>query len=135
MIQKGASYAGINFEQIYEDVPTSARYGALVGVATDSGQKDVDTLLDKAIKTVDVMKIPPTTLSVTVKDLPGDPNYNIPAVPIFGVVHPGDTVQVDIDDEANQVHGVFRVDTFTWEGPNKYSLTFLNPSVDSIGAL
>jgi len=128
LIQKGASYAGINFEQIYEDIAASEKYGAMVGVATDSGQKDVDWLLAEAIKSVNVLKVPPLSLSVTVKDLPGDPAHNIPAVPIFGAVHTGDSVQVDIDDGANQVHGVFRIGTFKYMGPNKYQLTFLNPS-------
>jgi hypothetical protein len=100
----------------------------MVGVMTDSGQKDVDWLLAEAVKSINVLKVPPIGFNVTVKDLPGDPSHNIPPVPIFGSVHTGDSVQVDIDDGANQVHGVFRIETFKYMGPSKYQLTFLNPA-------
>lgn len=118
LYEVGASDGVIQFEASYEDAAASGAYGAMVGVETNSGEKDVDWLADKAQKSVEKKKAPIKTVSVTAKNTP---------VQLFGNIHTGDVVPCRIDDSDNYVNEDLRIKTLEWVDPQTLQLELIEP--------
>lgn len=113
----GGSNGTIKFEQSYENVYASNKYGALVGTVSDGSEQDLTWLLAKAQQ------------QVAVRSQPIAQHYIIVSVDKLGKIHPGDSVWVRIDDGANQCSAPFRVQAVTWLQNETLQLDFVPPNL------
>lgn len=113
----GGSNGSVKFEQSYENVAASNKYGALVGVVSDGSEQDLSWLLAKAQQQVAVRSqaISQHQIIVTADKL--------------GKIHPGDSVWVRIDDGMNQCNAPFRVQVVTWLQNETIQLDFVPPNL------
>lgn len=110
----GGSSGDVKFEQNYENVAASAKFGVMQGVISDGNQKDVGWLYDRAVKEVnsrDHILIQTQISSVTSEDLE------------LGDVVEGDWLPVTIDYGRIQADAFYRVKTVTFD-PLTEKITF-----------
>lgn len=124
----GAVVNGVKFEQSYEDTTARGLFGSMVRVIADGSQADVTWLLDKATKTVNVKKWEPLDLTLKVREIPADVAKGIAAQNILGVVHTGDTLTIDIDDNGNQIHIAQRIQSIKWLPDYSFELKMIDPT-------
>lgn len=97
----GGTSGDVKFEEDYEDVAASARYGVMQGVISEGSQKDPAWLLERATRVVNARKsvspVPAMTLSRT-----DEKDY-------FNAIDVGDTIPVYMDYGYYQIDGNFRV--------------------------
>lgn len=98
--------AGTKLVQSYEDVAASVKYRARVRASNAGSQESsLEWLADQAANEVIRRKSPLVVASVVAIEDP---------YPLLGVVHPGDWVWVDIDDDYNQFHASMRILAMKW---------------------
>jgi hypothetical protein len=107
------------FEQVFEDVGASQKFGALVGTVSDGSETDLGWLLAKATQQVQAHSRPIPTYSITIA-----PNW-----PGLGSIRTGDIVRVRIFDGATRINDFFRVGSITWNQNETITLTFLGPNL------
>lgn len=113
----GGSDGTTKFEQSYEDVASSAKYGAMVGTVSDGSEKDLGWLLAKAQQQVAVRSKPIATHSIVV------------TMDKLGKIHPGDKIWVIVDNDATQINAPFRVQSITWQQNETLKLDFVPPNL------
>lgn len=112
----GSDGAGNKLEQSYEDFTASELYGVRAKAGSDGAQESsAEWLLAQAMDKVNTLKKPLITLTLAVTEMP---------FRILGVIHVGDSVWVDIDDGAVDVHGYFRIIALKWLAGGGIDLTF-----------
>lgn len=118
----GGSSGGVKFENNYVDTGSSSIYGRMQGVVSDPSQNDVAWLLNIAQANVNIRNAPTVDIKVTA--------IEVPDTGIVGVLFPGDSVQVLINDNDVQVNSIKRIQTMKWTpASNTVVLTFVPPIV------
>lgn len=115
----GGSSGDVHFEENYEDVVASARFGVRQFVSAEADQNDVDWLLEKATKMVNERKEPINIPDVTI------PRWGADGEDMLDVIEEGDTIPLEIDHGRIQFTGEKRIARLRWNSTDDITLTFV----------
>lgn len=111
----GGSSGDVKFEQNYEDLAASARFGVMQGVISEGAQKDIAWLMDRAVREVGSRNKPIKKPDVSVVRIPEDYRK---------LLGPGDSPWIDIDNGRHQFHSLARIGSITWQPGIGLNLAF-----------
>lgn len=102
----GGSNGPTKFEENFEDVAASSKYGVMTAIVSEGSQQDVTWLLDRAIAEVDQRNAPQSTPEITA--------INVPIV-LLGVLQPGDVVPIRVKRGRVDIDGDYRILAIEWQ--------------------
>lgn len=113
----GGSTGDTKLEAVYRDDVASAKYGEMLGITSNSEQKDPDTLADGARAFVAPRNKPILTPKVNAVRIPEE---------LLGTIMPGDTVPISIHRGRTNIEDTMRVSEVTWSpGKSALELSFI----------
>jgi hypothetical protein len=112
----GGSNGATKFENNYRDATSAASIGEFQEIVTVGGELDVNWLLERATKEVNLRKNPVTIPQITAVQVP---------ITLLGAIEVGDTVPIRIDRGCVQVNANYRINRIVWNvEENTLTLSF-----------